>query len=163
MTHKDLHSKFDVPLLQVAAMCVRWKKNGKPRILMITSRETKRWIIPKGWPMTGKTHAAAATIEAWEEAGVIAKRNTPTPHVGTFYYKKRTKKKRFKNTQTVVFLLETHKLAKRFPEKGQRKVRWVSQRKAEKYLSDEGLAKIIRGMRKSKFLIDYHDAKGSEG
>ena len=55
---------------QFAALCWRRRK-GKVQVLLITSRRRKRWIVPKGWPMDGKTPAHCALIEAWEEAGVI--------------------------------------------------------------------------------------------
>ena len=54
---------------QFAALCFRIRK-GEPEILLITSRGSQRWIIPKGWPMAEKTPAQAALQEAWEDAGV---------------------------------------------------------------------------------------------
>ncbi|MEL7345614.1 MAG: NUDIX hydrolase, partial [Pseudomonadota bacterium] len=57
---------------QFGALC--WRiKNGETRILLVTSRRTKRWILPKGWPLHGATPAKAATREAWEEAGARGK------------------------------------------------------------------------------------------
>ena len=56
--------------IQFAALCWRGKR-GKLQVLLITSRGSKRWIIPKGWPMEGKTPAASALVEAWEEGGVV--------------------------------------------------------------------------------------------
>ena len=53
---------------QVAALPFRIK-DGKVEVLLVTSRETKRWLIPKGWPMKGKKPHKAAAQEA-EEAGV---------------------------------------------------------------------------------------------
>jgi 8-oxo-dGTP pyrophosphatase MutT (NUDIX family) len=57
---------------QFAALCYRVVKK-KVKVLVISSRGTGRWIVPKGWPMDGKTPADAALQEAWEEAGVIGK------------------------------------------------------------------------------------------
>ena len=54
---------------QVAALPFRIK-DGKIEVLLVTSRETKRWLIPKGWPMKGKKPHKAAAQEAEEEAGV---------------------------------------------------------------------------------------------
>ena len=56
-------------LAQVAALPVKGKP-GKYRVLLVTSRETRRWIIPKGWPMKGRKDHEAAAQEALEEAGV---------------------------------------------------------------------------------------------
>ena len=54
---------------QIAALPMRWKKDGTFQVLMVTSRETKRWVMPKGWTMDGKKPWTAAEIEALEEAG----------------------------------------------------------------------------------------------
>ena len=54
--------------LQVAALCHRRTKAGQKEVLLVTSRGTGRWILPKGWPMRGKSDAQAAAQEAWEEA-----------------------------------------------------------------------------------------------
>ena len=58
------------PLPQVAALPVRRKGDGDIEVLLITSRKTNRWIIPKGWPMKGKKRHEAAAQEALEEAGI---------------------------------------------------------------------------------------------
>lgn len=55
---------------QVAAL--PWRRDGdsKVRIPLITSRTNVRWMLPKGWPMDGKTAAEAALVEAKEKAGI---------------------------------------------------------------------------------------------
>ena len=55
---------------QVGALPIKLLDDGTPAILLITSRERGRWIIPKGWPEEGYSRAQSALIEAWEEAGV---------------------------------------------------------------------------------------------
>ena len=54
---------------QVAALCTRKGKKGN-EVLLVTSRRRGRWIVPKGWPMEGKSFPETALEEAWEEAGV---------------------------------------------------------------------------------------------
>jgi 8-oxo-dGTP pyrophosphatase MutT (NUDIX family) len=56
---------------QVAALPVMVAADGTTRVLLLTSRETKRWIIPKGWPMKGHKPWEAAAQEALEEAGLV--------------------------------------------------------------------------------------------
>ena len=56
---------------QVGALPYRTIDKGKVELLLITSRDTGRWLIPKGWPMTGVKDYDAAAQEAWEEAGVV--------------------------------------------------------------------------------------------
>lgn len=150
-------------LVQVAALCARWKKNGKPEILIITSRETGRWIIPKGWPMRDNTFARAAQIEAWEEAGVVTRKSADCPEIGQFQYTKRYIDKRRRKVQVHVFLTPEKKQLKKFPERGQRTLKWVSLRKAEKLLSDPSLVKLIKSLRKTKALHNHPASKGSVG
>jgi 8-oxo-dGTP pyrophosphatase MutT (NUDIX family) len=74
------------PSRQVAALCYRENAQGK-QVLLITSRATKRWIVPKGWPIEGLDGPASALQEAWEEAGVRKADILPEP-VGTYSYDK---------------------------------------------------------------------------
>lgn len=122
-------------------------KNGKVQILLITSRGTGRWILPKGWPMHASTPAQAAATEAYEEAGV---KGTPIDHVLGFYsYVKRHEGHRLP-VVAAVFAVEVEKLAKNWPEKEQRKRKWVSQKKAAQILSDRELRAIVRHFDPSK-------------
>src|SRR5580700_8279053 len=59
------------PRIQYAALPYRSTGSSGTEVMLLTSRQTKRWIIPKGWPMRGKTPHASAAREAFEEAGVI--------------------------------------------------------------------------------------------
>src|ERR1700755_1994635 len=43
------------------------------RVLLLTSRETRRWIIPKGWPIRGMKPREVAAREAFEEAGLVGR------------------------------------------------------------------------------------------
>jgi 8-oxo-dGTP pyrophosphatase MutT (NUDIX family) len=72
---------------QVAALPVVVGDDGIARVLLLTSRKTKRWVIPKGWPMKGlKPHEAAAQ-EAFEEAGLSGK--IGKKRIGRYTYFKR--------------------------------------------------------------------------
>ena len=126
---------------QFAALPFRRKKSGT-EILLLTSLDTGRWIIPKGWPMHDMTPAAAAAREAWEEAGVTG---LVSEHCAGFYsYTKRLPDGDQIPCIVAVFPLEVRKLQKDFPEAGQRKLRWVSQRKAPARVNEPDLQKIIR-------------------
>ena len=73
--------------VQCAALCYRFKKKtAQPEMLVITSRDTGRWVIPKGWPMDGKKSHEVAAREAWEEAGV--KGEAGEQSVGYYTYEK---------------------------------------------------------------------------
>jgi 8-oxo-dGTP pyrophosphatase MutT (NUDIX family) len=108
---------------QYAALCYRRAADGEIEILLVTSRDTGRWIIPKGWPMKGKKPHRAAAIEAWEEAGVKGKARKKA--FGYFTYLK-GKKDGSVPVSAAVFLLRVDKLDDAFQEKGQRKREWVS-------------------------------------
>jgi 8-oxo-dGTP pyrophosphatase MutT (NUDIX family) len=71
--------------VQYAALPYRRKGNSRTEVLLVTSRDTGRWIIPKGWPAKGKTPRKSAAREAREEAGVVG-RISRQP-AGSFLYK----------------------------------------------------------------------------
>src|ERR671933_2226912 len=75
---------------QIAALPYRTLGSGMNApvsVLLVTSRETKRWVIPKGNPESGYAPHAAAAVEAEEEAGVRGA-VCPTP-LGSYRYRKR--------------------------------------------------------------------------
>ncbi|EPX81998.1 NUDIX hydrolase [Salipiger mucosus] len=137
--HEQLFSNApdQVPHLQYAALCYR-RRGGKLQILMITSRGGRRWTLPKGWPMRGRTPAETAAREAWEEAGV---RGTPARNsVGGYTYRKRSTRQ---THLAMVFPIEVSKLDKRFPERRIRKRRWVSRRRAAEMVAQPDLAQLL--------------------
>jgi 8-oxo-dGTP pyrophosphatase MutT (NUDIX family) len=91
------------PSLQVGALCWRRAKSGAIRILLATSRDTGRWVIPKGWPMRKRTEPEAAAREAYEEAGVQGEIDGRS--VGLFTYEKGLGRGRKLNCVVKVFAL----------------------------------------------------------
>ena len=79
---------------QFAALPWRISEGGTRQIMLLTSRETRRWVIPKGWPMKKRKPAEVARQEAYEEAGLIGQIVGKRP-VGNFHYEKRLAKERF--------------------------------------------------------------------
>lgn len=117
-------------------------KNDELQILLITSRRTGRWIIPKGWPMLGKRPAVSAGQEAWEEAGV--KGEVSDQCLGVYsYYKTNT---RFGTLPCLVnvYPVAARKLKKTFPEVGQRRRKWFAPKKAAKLVREPELARLIK-------------------
>ncbi|WP_417523739.1 NUDIX hydrolase [Marinovum sp.] len=126
---------------QVAALCTRGK--GKSReVLLITSRDTGRWVLPKGWPVEGCDDPASAAVEAWEEAGVRPKQVRRKP-VGSYVYDKRLGNGIAVPVETWVFRIKVAGLAETFPEAAQRNRVWVSPRKAAKMVAEPGLRAIL--------------------
>jgi len=126
---------------QFAALCYR-VKDGKVQILLITSRQSGRWIIPKGWPMDGKTPADAALAEAWEEAGVKGK--VTGRSLGLFSYHKDVDSNGEMPCVAMVYPVKVKSVAAKYPEKDQRTRKWFSPKKAALKVSEPELAHILK-------------------
>ncbi|MBY5834221.1 NUDIX hydrolase [Rhizobium ruizarguesonis] len=113
------------PRQQYAALCYRVKKkSGAVEVLLLTSRDTGRWVIPKGWPMTGKRAHEVAMQEAFEEAGVRGVVETDT--LGAYTYPKVLRDGVQVACKVQVYALEATDMVKNFKEKGERTIEWVS-------------------------------------
>ncbi len=128
--------------VQVAALCLRQGDDGT-EVLMITSRGTGRWIVPKGWPIEGLDGAETAAREAWEEAGVLVRRIWRRP-VGSYSYDKIQDSGVPEPVQTNLYRIDVAGLADRFPEQGQRERRWMRPREAAKLVDEEELRAILQ-------------------
>ena len=126
---------------QFAALCYQEQK-GKLRVLLVTSRGTGRWIVPKGWPMDGHTPSQSALKEAWEEAG--ARGVSDGRCIGMFSYSKDHPELGDLPCVAMVFAIEVNEIADDYPEAHQRERIWVSRKKAAKMLDDPELARIVR-------------------
>ena len=129
---------------QVAALPWRQGENGL-EVMMITSRETRRWVIPKGGRMVGKTDPQAAAQEAYEEAGVQGE-TLETP-VGHFRYAKRLKSGASQACVVAVYPLEVLIQLGAWPEDQQRQRRWMPQVEAADAVHEADLAQLIRAFR----------------
>ena len=125
---------------QFAALPYRVRR-GKPEVLLVTSRQRKRWIIPKGWPTEGLTPAESAEQEAWEEGGVRGK--VFDVCVGIYGYTKILNGKRDLPCMVAVFPLRVDHVDNDFPERKERKRDWVSLKKAVKKLDEPELKQIL--------------------
>jgi 8-oxo-dGTP pyrophosphatase MutT (NUDIX family) len=132
------------PRIQYAALPYRRKGVSAVEVLLITSRDTGRWIIPKGWPLKGKRPHRTAAREAREEAGVIGKINRRS--VGTFRYEKRLKSGKVVLCDVQVFALKVTGQKTRWVEKGKRKLKWMSREKAAATVENTMLEAIILSM-----------------
>ncbi|MBR9765674.1 MAG: NUDIX hydrolase [Rhodobacteraceae bacterium] len=125
---------------QVAALCHRGKGQGL-RILLITSRDTGRWVLPKGWPKRGHDAGGTALEEAWEEAG-IKPCGTPAL-VGRYHYHKRLDGGLPVPTRVEVFAIPVSGLLDDYPEKGQRKRQWMTPAEAAEAVDEEELSALL--------------------
>jgi len=126
--------------LQVAAIC----RNAAGEVLLITSRGTGRWVIPKGWPMAGRSLAGAAAQEAWEEAGIRG--TIGEDEIGRFTYDKDQDRGFAVPVEVRVFLLEATGQSRDFPEARERRARWFAPAEAAKLVAEPGLSRILGGL-----------------
>lgn len=129
--------------LQVAALCLRNGATG-PEVLMVSSLTTKHWILPKGWPMEGRTLAEAALQEAWEEAGVAG--IVEPVAVGHFTYRKLVKRGIPVTCRCEVFRVSVDSLADRYPEQAKRQRRWMPVAEAATSVDEPELQALLAGL-----------------
>lgn len=129
---------------QYGALCWR-RENGALQVLLVTSRDTGRWVIPKGWPMPDRSPAAAAAQEAWEEAGV--KGQVIERCIGLFSYLKLMGPTLSVPCVVAVFPIKVTGLADSFPESRLRKRKWFPLAKAARKVVEPELQAILSTFR----------------
>lgn len=127
--------------VQMAALCYRTRNSGK-QVLLITSRDTGRWIIPKGWPIDGKSSSETALQEAWEEAGV-REGTAQTDAIGSYTYEKRFDDGSSEKVETTVYPVAVETLSDSFPEADERTRKWVSPDEASNLVDEPELKKLL--------------------
>ena len=137
------------PLKQVGALCVCEADDQRPLILLVTSRDTGRWVIPKGWPAKRlKAHEAAAR-EAMEEAGVAGK--VRTKPIGSYQYHRPHQDGDQLHTVSV-YLMAVRSALDRWPEEAQRERAWFSISTAARQVAEPELRRLIRRIGSSKII-----------
>ncbi len=126
---------------QVAIIPVRTNAAGGLEVLLITSRETRRWIVPKGWPWPDQPDHQAAAEEAREEAGVLGE---PRPAaIGRYTYIKR-KPTRLIAVSVDIYVLDVAVVLAEWPEQAERERRWMTPAAAADLISEPELARLLR-------------------
>lgn len=128
--------------MQYGALPYRFTKSDAPEILLVTTRQTKRWIIPKGWPIKGLKPAKSAAREAYEEAGIRG--SVKTKAIGIFAHEKRSDKDGITIPCDVrVFPLLVKRQSKAWPESEQRVAQWLEPTVALSLVEEESLRSLI--------------------
>jgi 8-oxo-dGTP pyrophosphatase MutT (NUDIX family) len=133
---------------QYAALPWRIGTGGMREVMLLTSRETHRWVIPKGWPMSGKKPVEVARQEAFEEAGLIGQMSAKRP-LGRYQYQKRLKQGSIR-CEVTVYLLQVEQQLDSWPEKDERTTRWFDANEAATLVDEKGLSEIIEGFAGSR-------------
>jgi 8-oxo-dGTP pyrophosphatase MutT (NUDIX family) len=148
------------PPQEQAAAIVRVKAPNGFLVLLVSSRGTGRWIVPKGWigrgSAKGKGSRHTALIEAWEEGGVRGRSSkNPLGFYETFKDEPEACGEA-KSTTVIVHLVDADAIAAEWPEKAERRRIWVTPEEAAEMLSEPSLAALVRAsaftkpLRKSK-------------
>jgi 8-oxo-dGTP pyrophosphatase MutT (NUDIX family) len=116
--------------------------DGKVQVLLMTSRDTGRWIIPKGNIDAGATPARAAQREAYEEAGVKGTITSSLP-LGIYTYFKELESGEARAAAVEVYLLRVKERLKKWPEQGERKLSWVSTKEAVRLIEEPGVVPLL--------------------
>ncbi|WP_342455436.1 NUDIX hydrolase [Aquabacter sediminis] len=127
--------------VQYAALPYRVRQDGEVQLRLVTSRETRRWVIPKGWPMKGIPPHKAAAREAYEEAGLLG--SIASAPLGIYRYDKRLSATRSVLCEVMVFPMKVKRYLKKWPERSQRVGFWFSIETAASVVQEPELASLI--------------------
>ena len=127
------------PRQQFAALPFR--DNNGIEVMLVTSRETRRWVLPKGWPIKGlKPHSVAAR-EAHEEAGLTGK--VAREPIGSYHYVKRMRNGAAMTCAVDVFPMAVEKQRRNWPEREQRTTSWFDLEDAAALVDETELRDLI--------------------
>jgi 8-oxo-dGTP pyrophosphatase MutT (NUDIX family) len=126
--------------VQYAALPWRRAK-GAFEFLLITTSNTRRWIVPKGWPVEGISASECAEQEALEEAGIEGE--VASEPLGSFRHHKERRSGEAVLCTVYVFPMEVTRQRQSWPEKNIRETRWCSVEDALARIKDPGLRRLI--------------------
>lgn len=136
--------------LQLAALAWRSGPDGL-ELLLVTSRISRRWLIPKGWPISGKSDAESALQEAYEEAGVLAQASKAP--VGEYRYIKLLKDGTSVPCTVHVYALSVDEQLADWPERNQRDRRWFKPEEAAAAVTEPDLARFLTDVAEGKVTV----------
>jgi 8-oxo-dGTP pyrophosphatase MutT (NUDIX family) len=148
---------------QVAALPWRLASDGELEFLLVTSRTSKHWLLPKGWPIPGKSGLESALQEAFEEAGIQAK--GPDTPIGRYAFIKVLHDATELPCTMAVYAVGNVEELTEWPEQGQRDRMWFTQADAVSIAFDFNLSLFLAGVsydkkRKRLKLDPKRSAKG---
>jgi 8-oxo-dGTP pyrophosphatase MutT (NUDIX family) len=108
---------------QFAALPCMARQDGT-MVMLVTSRETARWVLPKGWPIKRLSGPQTAAREAFEEAGLIG--DVAAKSIGSYHYPKRMPGGGSVACAVDVFPMRVAKLLEDWPERTERQRRWFT-------------------------------------
>jgi 8-oxo-dGTP pyrophosphatase MutT (NUDIX family) len=131
-------------LIQFGVIPVRRAADGTVEVMLITSRDTRRWVVPRGNPIVGKSPPESAAQEAFEEAGIVGP--VEPEAVGSYSYEKRRRLGTALPALVHLFRMSVAEERDDWPEKGQRERRWFPVEEAAEAVDEAELGRLIRDM-----------------
>lgn len=128
---------------QFGALPYRIDENAGLQILLVTSRDTGRWVVPKGNPMAFREGHETAAEEAYEEAGIRGA--IAAEPIGSFRYRKRRRLLPAVNAEVRLFPMRVEQLLEQWPEAHQRRRQWFTRKEAAEAVAEGGLKRLILG------------------
>lgn len=116
-------------------------RDGETVVLLVTSRETGRWVLPKGWAEKNLSGAELAAKEAFEEAGIVGDM-LPKP-IGAYHYAKLLSQGKAVQCRVEVFLLHVTELLDTWPEMRQRRREWFTLSQAAMVVAEGELVTLL--------------------
>jgi 8-oxo-dGTP pyrophosphatase MutT (NUDIX family) len=111
------------------------------RICLVSSRESRRWVIPKGWPKAGRTAQDQAQKEALEEAGLRGEIGAKP--LGRYHYRKRLHYFFSVICRVKVYPLRVETQMLSWEEQDWRELKWLPPSEAAALVEEPELAAII--------------------
>ena len=127
---------------QFGALAYRDDPEKGLQILLVTSRDTGRWVIPRGNPMPRLRGHETAEHEAYEEAGIEGELSAAP--IGRYSYEKKRRSGDATVAEVTVYALRVSRQHYNWPERDQRIVRWFEPRKAVLAVDEPELKAIIQ-------------------
>lgn len=127
--------------IQTGALPWRLGRKQRLEVLLVTGRRSRRWIIPKGWPMVGKSLSESAAEEAFEEAGVRGRIDADS--IGSFNHTKQHLPFGTLDVRILVHSMNVEREFPKWPEFGQRRRKWFSIKEATARVDSEELRTLI--------------------
>lgn len=129
-------------ITQYGVLAYETGEDGEPRFLLITSRTTRRWIIPRGNPIRGLSPSQSAAQEAHEEAGLTG--YVGSEELGSYPYLKHRRNGSSDPARVHVFPLSSPVQSRDWPERDERETRWFTRSEAVEAVEEEELKALIR-------------------
>ena len=142
--------------VQLAALAWRVRPDVGLEVLLVTSRTNKRWLLPKGWPVAGKSDPQSALQEAYEEAGIRGQ--AAHEPMGSYRFTKLLRDETALACTMVVYGLGEIEELSEWPEMAQRERGWFAQADAVEAVFDPNLRKFLASLRLAGQVLLYDEA-----